>query len=456
MTDTVKYVLDETRIPKRWYNIVADLPSPPPPVLHPGTLQPIGPDDLAPLFPMALIMQEVSTEREIDIPEPVREVYRQWRPSPLYRARRLEKVLQTPAKIYYKYEGVSPSGSHKPNTAVPQAFYNAQAGIKKIATETGAGQWGSSLAFAGALFGIDIKVFMVRVSYDQKPYRRALMETYGAKCIASPSSETQSGRAILAQDPKHPGSLGIAISEAVEVAATHDDTKYSLGSVLNHVLMHQTVIGIEAMAQMEMAGDDPDILIACAGGGSNFAGLAFPFLGAQLRGGRKRRLIAVEPAACPSLTRGKYAFDFGDTAHLTPLVKMYTLGSTFTPPGFHAGGLRYHGMSPLVSHLKELGLIEAVAYQQTKCFEAAVQFARAEGIVAAPESSHAIRCAIDEALKCRSEGRGRTILFNLSGHGHFDMQAYTDYFAGKLEDRDYDEKALAQVLAGLPAVPKAA
>ncbi len=456
MTDTVKYVLDETRIPKRWYNIVADLPSPPPPVLHPGTLQPIGPDDLAPLFPMALIMQEVSTEREIDIPEPVREVYRQWRPSPLYRARRLEKVLQTPAKIYYKYEGVSPSGSHKPNTAVPQAFYNAQAGIKKIATETGAGQWGSSLAFAGALFGIDVKVFMVRVSYDQKPYRRALMETYGAKCVASPSIETQSGRAILAQDPKHPGSLGIAISEAVEVAATHDDTKYSLGSVLNHVLMHQTVIGIEAMAQMEMAGDDPDIIIACAGGGSNFAGLAFPFLGAQLRGGRKRRVIAVEPTACPSLTRGKYAFDFGDTAHLTPLVKMYTLGSTFTPPGFHAGGLRYHGMSPLVSHLKELGLIEAVAYHQTKCFEAAVQFARAEGIVPAPESSHAIRCAVDEALKCRSEGRGRTILFNLSGHGHFDMQAYTDYFAGKLEDRDYDEKALAKALAGLPAVPKAA
>ncbi|MGB5082085.1 MAG: TrpB-like pyridoxal phosphate-dependent enzyme [Burkholderiales bacterium] len=456
MTDTVKYVLDETRIPKRWYNIVADLPSPPPPVLHPGTLQPIGPDDLAPLFPMALIMQEVSSEREIDIPEPVREVYRQWRPAPLYRARRLEKLLQTPAKIYYKYEGVSPSGSHKPNTAVPQAFYNAQAGVKKIATETGAGQWGSSLAFAGALFGIAIKVFMVRVSYDQKPYRRALMETYGAKCVASPSAETQSGRAILARDPKHPGSLGIAISEAVEVAATNDDTKYSLGSVLNHVLMHQTVIGIEAMAQMEMAGDDPDIVIACAGGGSNFAGLAFPFLGAQLRGGRKRRVIAVEPAACPSLTRGRYAFDFGDTAHLTPLVKMYTLGSTFTPPGFHAGGLRYHGMSPLVSHLKELGLIEAVAYHQTKCFEAAVQFARTEGIVPAPESSHAIRCAIDEALKCRSEGRGRTILFNLSGHGHFDMQAYTDYFAGKLEDRDYDERALAEALAGLPPVPKAA
>ncbi len=453
MSDTVKYLLDESRIPKHWYNIMADLPAPPPPVLHPGTLQPVGPDDLAPLFPMALIAQEVTAEREVEIPEPVREVYRLWRPAPLFRARRLEKQLQTPAKIYYKYEGVSPSGSHKPNTAVPQAFYNAQAGVKKITTETGAGQWGSSLAFAGALFGIDIKVYMVRVSYDQKPYRRALMETYGATCVPSPSPETQAGRAILAQNPKHPGSLGIAISEAVEVAATHDDTKYSLGSVLNHVLLHQTVIGQEAMAQMEMAGDDPDIVIGCAGGGSNFSGLALPFLGAQLRGGKKRRVIAVEPAACPSLTRGKYAFDFGDTAHLTPLVKMHTLGSTFTPPGFHAGGLRYHGMAPLVSHLKELGLIEAVAYLQTKCFEGAVQFARTEGIVPAPESSHAVRCAIDEALKCKAEGKGRTILFNLSGHGHFDMQAYTDYFAGKLEDKDYDEKALSQALAGLPKVP---
>ena len=370
MTDTVKYLLDESRIPKYWYNLVADLPVAPPPVLHPGTHQPVGPDDLAPLFPMELIMQEVTTEREIPIPEPVREVYRQWRPSPLYRARRLEKVLQTPAKIYYKYEGVSPAGSHKPNTAVPQAFYNKQAGVKRLSTETGAGQWGSSLAFAGALFGLEVKVFMVRVSYDQKPYRRALMETYGATCIASPSNETQSGRGFLAQRPDHPGSLGIAISEAVEVAAQNDDTKYALGSVLNHVLLHQTVVGQEAMAQMEMAGDYPDMIIACTGGGSNFAGIAFPFLGAQLRGGKKVRIVAVEPAACPSLTRGTYAYDFGDTAGLTPLTKMHTLGSTFIPPGFHAGGLRYHGMSPLVSHIKELGLIEAVAYEQIACFEA--------------------------------------------------------------------------------------
>jgi tryptophan synthase beta chain len=453
MTDSIKYVLDESRLPKRWYNIMADLPAPPPPVLHPGTGQPIGPDDLAPLFPMALIQQEVSTEREIDIPEPVRDVYRQWRPSPLHRARRLEQALQTPAKIYYKHEGVSPAGSHKPNTAVAQAFYNAQAGVKKISTETGAGQWGSSLAFAGALYGIQVKVYMVRVSYNQKPYRRALMETYGATCVPSPSNETNAGRAILAKNPEHPGSLGIAISEAVEVAATNDDTKYSLGSVLNHVLMHQTVIGLEAIAQLEMAGDYPDIVIGCTGGGSNFAGIAFPFIGAQLRGGKKVRVIAVEPAACPSLTRGKYAFDFGDTAHLTPLVKMHTLGSTFTPPGFHAGGLRYHGMAPLVSYCKALGLIEAVAYHQTKCFEAAVQFARVEGIVPAPEASHAVRAAIDEALKCRTESKSRTILLNLSGHGHFDMQAYMDYFAGKLEDRDYDEKELAMALAGLPAVP---
>jgi tryptophan synthase beta chain len=456
MTDTVKYVLDETRLPKRWYNIMADLPSAPPAVLHPGTKQPVGPEDLAPLFPMALIAQEVSTEREIDIPEPVREIYRQWRPSPLYRARRLEKALQTPAKIYYKYEGVSPSGSHKPNTAVAQAFYNKEAGVKKITTETGAGQWGSSLAFAGALFGIEIKVYMVRVSYDQKPYRRALMETYGAKCIPSPSMETNSGRAILEKRKDHPGSLGIAISEAVEVAATHDDTKYALGSVLNHVLMHQTIVGQEAMAQMEMAGDYPDVLIGCTGGGSNFAGLAFPYIGAQLRGGQKVRVVAVEPAACPSLTRGKYAYDFGDTAHLTPLVKMHTLGSTFTPPGFHAGGLRYHGMAPLVSFCKELGLLEAVAYHQRPCFEAGVQFARVEGILPAPEANHAVRAAIDEALRCKAEGRSRVILFNLSGHGHFDMQAYLDYFANKLVDQDYDHQELAMALAGLPSVAKAA
>jgi tryptophan synthase beta chain len=455
MSESIKYLLDESRIPKVWYNLAADLPKPLPPVLHPGTQQPLGPGDLAPLFPMALIMQEVSPEREIEIPEPVRDVYRQWRPSPLYRARRLEKVLDTPAKIYYKYEGVSPAGSHKPNTAVAQAFYNQQAGVKKLATETGAGQWGSALAFAGALFGIEVQVFMVRVSYDQKPYRRALMETYGARCIPSPSSETQSGRAILAKNPNHPGSLGIAISEAVEVAAQRDDTKYALGSVLNHVLLHQTVVGQEAMAQMEMAGDYPDVIVGCTGGGSNFGGIVFPFLGAQLRGGRKVRIVAIEPAACPSLTRGQYAYDFGDTAHLTPLAKMHTLGSTFTPPGFHAGGLRYHGMAPMVSHIKELGLIEARAYHQISCFEAGVQFARAEGILPAPEANHAVRGAIDEALQCKREGKSRTILFNLCGHGHFDMQAYIDYFGGKLQDIQYDEAELAMALAGLPSVKAA-
>ncbi len=453
MPDTVKYLLPEEQIPRSWYNLMADLPSPPPPPLHPGTLQPLGPDDLAPLFPMALIMQEVSAEREIEIPGPVREIYKQWRPSPLFRARRLENALGTPAKIYYKYEGVSPAGSHKPNTAVAQAFYNREAGIRKISTETGAGQWGSSLAFAGALFGIEVQVFMVKVSYQQKPYRRALMETYGARCIASPSMETNVGRAILAKTPDSTGSLGIAISEAVEVAATREDTKYALGSVLNHVLLHQTVVGQEAMKQLEMAGDDPDVIIGCTGGGSNFAGIVFPFLGAQLRGGKKRRIIAIEPAACPSLTRGKYAYDFGDTGHLTPLVKMHTLGSTFIPPALHAGGLRYHGMAPLVSHIKDLGLIEARAYKQVEVFEAGVQFARAEGIVPAPEANHAVKGAIDEALKCKQEGKARTILFNLCGHGHFDMQAYTDYFAGKLSDRSYEEGELAMALAGLPSVP---
>ncbi|MDS4039720.1 MAG: TrpB-like pyridoxal phosphate-dependent enzyme [Candidatus Competibacter sp.] len=455
MSETIKYLLDESRIPKSWYNLVADLPKPPPPVLHPGTLQPIGPGDLAPLFPMALIMQEVSTEREVEIPEPVREIYRQWRPSPLYRARRLERALDTPARIYYKYEGVSPAGSHKPNTAVAQAFYNKEAGVKRIATETGAGQWGSSLAFAGALFGIEVEIFMVRVSYNQKPYRRALMETWGATCTASPSERTASGRAILAERPDHPGSLGIAISEAVEVAAQRDDTKYALGSVLNHVLLHQTVVGQEAMAQLEMADDYPDVVVGCTGGGSNFAGIAFPFLGAQLRGGRSVRIVAVEPAACPSLTRGPYAYDFGDTAHLTPLTKMHTLGSTFTPPGFHAGGLRYHGMAPLVSHVKELGLIEARAYHQLACFEAGVLLARTEGILPAPEANHAIRGAIDEALRCKEEGVSRAILFNLCGHGHFDMQAYMDYFAGKLTDQEYDEAELAMALAGLPSVAAA-
>jgi len=452
MTETVKYVLDEAKLPRRWYNLVADLPAPPPPVLHPGTKQPVGPEDLAPLFPMALIAQEVATEREIEIPEPVREIYRQWRPSPLYRARRLERALQTPARIYYKYEGVSPAGSHKPNTAVAQAFYNREAGVKKIVTETGAGQWGSSLAFAGALFGIEVKVFMVRISYNQKPYRRAMMETYGARCVPSPSPETRSGRAVLEKNPQHPGSLGIAISEAVEVAAASDDTKYALGSVLNHVLLHQTVVGQEAMAQLDMAGDYPDVVVGCTGGGSNFAGIAFPFIGAQLRGGKKVRVVAVEPAACPSLTRGRYAYDFGDTGHLTPLVKMHTLGSSFTPPPFHAGGLRYHGMAPLVSHCLQLGLIEANAYRQTEVFSAGVQFARAEGIIPAPEANHAVKGAIDEALRCRAEGRPETILFNLCGHGHFDMQAYTDYFAGKLVDQQYEEQELAMALAGLPSV----
>jgi tryptophan synthase beta chain len=452
VSEQIKYILDETHIPKSWYNLIADLPKPLPPVLHPGTKQPVGPGDLEPLFPMELILQEVSAERTIDIPEPVRDVYRMWRPSPLMRARRLEQKLGTPAKIYFKYEGVSPAGSHKPNTAVPQAWYNKEAGIKKLSTETGAGQWGSSLAFAGSLFGIDVTVFQVRVSFDQKPYRRALMETYGARCIASPSNETESGRAILAKDPNNPGSLGIAISEAVEVAAKDPAVKYSLGSVLNHVLLHQTIIGQEAIKQFEMAGDDPDIVIACTGGGSNFSGLAFPFLGLQLRGGRKRRVIAVEPAACPTLTKGKYAYDFGDTAHLTPLVKMHTLGSTFIPPGFHAGGLRYHGMAPLVSHVAELGLIEARSYHQVACFEAGVEFARCEGIVPAPEATHAVRCAIDEALRCKREGKSETILFNMSGHGHFDMGAYISYFEGKLVDQDYDQKELAMALAGLPAV----
>jgi tryptophan synthase beta chain len=452
MSESTKYLLPEDRIPKVWYNIAADLPAPLPPPLHPGTGKPIGPDDLSPIFPMALIGQEVSAAREIEIPGPVREIYKLWRPAPLFRAHRLERALDTPARIFYKYEGVSPPGSHKPNTAVPQAFYNKEAGIKKLSTETGAGQWGSALAFAGEMFGLEVKVFMVKVSYNQKPYRRALMETYGATCIPSPSNETDAGKAILAKSPDSPGSLGIAISEAVEVAAKNPDTNYSLGSVLNHVLIHQSVIGIEALEQMEMAEHWPDVVIGCTGGGSNFGGLAFPFLGKKLREKKAVRIIAAEPAACPSLTRGKYAYDFGDTGHLTPLVKMHTLGSTFIPPGFHAGGLRYHGMAPMVSHLKELNLIEARAVKQTPCFDAAVEFARAEGIVPAPESTHAIRVAFDEALRCKAEGKAQNILFNLSGHGHFDMQAYTDYFAGKLEDRDYDENELQAALAALPKV----
>ena len=450
MAESTKYLLSEENMPRDWYNIMADFPTPMAPVLHPGTHEPVAAGDLAPLFPDTLIAQEMTTERHVEIPNPVREIYRLWRPSPLIRARRLEKALDTPAKIYFKYEGVSPAGSHKPNTAVAQAFYNAEAGIKRLTTETGAGQWGSSLAFAGSLFDLQVKVFQVKVSYQQKPYRQALMRTYGAECVPSPSNLTESGRAILAQNPDHPGSLGIAISEAVELAAQDEGTKYALGSVLNHVMLHQSVIGLEAMEQFEMAGDDPDIIIGCTGGGSNFAGIAFPFLGAQLRGGRQRRIIAVEPAACPTLTQGRFAYDFGDTAHLTPLTKMHTLGSSFTPPGFHAGGLRYHGMGAQVSHAMELGLIEARAYQQLGCFEAAVEFARHEGIVPAPECTHAVKGAIDEALRCKAEGKSETILFNLSGHGHFDMQAYIDYFDGKLEDGDYDAAGAEEAMSHLP------
>jgi tryptophan synthase beta chain len=443
--DRTKFILPEERIPRAWYNIAADLPVPPAPVLHPGTFQPIGPADLAPLFPMALILQEVSAEREIEIPEPVREAYRLYRPSPLVRARRLEKILDTPAHIYFKYEGVSPAGSHKPNTAIAQAFYNKEEGTRRIATETGAGQWGSALAFAASLFGLESKVYMVRASYDQKPYRRILMETYGAEVVPSPSPTTNYGRAVLADHPDSPGSLGMAISEAVEDAATRDDTKYSLGSVLNHVLLHQSVIGLEAIEQMAMAGEEPDLVIGCAGGGSNFAGLAFPFLGLTFRGGRRYQVIAVEPEAAPSLTRGVYAFDFGDTGHMAPIVKMHTLGSNFIPEPIHAGGLRYHGMSPLVSLLKDHGDIEARSVHQGPAFAAAVAFARAEGILPAPESSHAIRVAMDDALKAKASGEAKVILFNLSGHGHFDLSAYEKYLSGSLEDYEYtpDESALA-------------
>jgi tryptophan synthase beta chain len=452
MTQQTKYLLNENQMPRFWYNIQADLPQPAPAVLHPATMQPVGPADLSPLFPMELIQQEVSQEREIEIPEPVREVFQLWRPAPLYRAHKLEKALGTTAKIFYKYEGVSPAGSHKPNTAVPQAFYNKQAGTKRLVTETGAGQWGTSLSFAGSLYDLQVEVYQVRCSFDQKPYRRAVMETYGARCVASPSMETAYGRAVLAKTPDHPGSLGIAISEAVELAVQRDDTKYALGSVLNHVLLHQTIIGQEAMLQMEMANTWPDVVIGCAGGGSNFAGIAFPFIGHALRGGQKSRIVAVEPAACPTLTRGTYAYDFGDTAGMTPLTKMHTLGSQFTPPGFHAGGLRYHGMAPLVSHCKELGLMEAVAYNQVECFAAGVLFARHEGIVPAPESNHAVKAAIEEALRCKREGKSETILFCLSGHGHFDMASYQKYFAGELSDESYNEDDLNAALAGLPKV----
>jgi tryptophan synthase beta chain len=447
-----QYLLDEDRIPRAWYNIAADLPVPQSPPLHPATHQPIGPDDLAPLFPMALILQEVSGEREIEIPDPVREAYMLYRPSPLHRARRLEKALDTPAHIYYKYEGTSPAGSHKPNTALAQAFFNKQEGVKRLATETGAGQWGSALSFAGAVFGLEVKVYMVRASYDQKPYRRILMETYGAEVVASPSPTTSYGRTVLAATPDSPGSLGMAISEAVEDAATRDDTKYSLGSVLNHVLLHQSVIGLEAQEQMAMAGEAPDVIIGCAGGGSNFAGLTFPFVGQKLRGEADYQVIAVEPEAAPSLTRGVYAYDFGDTGHMAPIVKMHTLGSEFIPEPIHAGGLRYHGMAPLVSLLKDQGVIEARGVHQRTCFEAGVQFARTEGILPAPESTHAIRVAIDEALAAREAGQGKVILFNLSGHGHFDLSAYEKYLQGALEDFEYPAEKVAAALADLPVV----
>ncbi|MBK5936438.1 TrpB-like pyridoxal phosphate-dependent enzyme [Halorhodospira halophila] len=454
MSETVKYVLDEARIPRTWYNITADLPTPLAPVLHPATRQPVSADDLAPLFPRGVIEQELSTEREIEIPEPVRDAYRQWRPAPLYRARRLERALDTPARIYYKYEGVSPAGSHKPNTALPQAFYNHAEGVRRITTETGAGQWGSSLALAGAMFGLDIEVFMVGVSYRQKPYRRAFMESFGARCIASPSQETAFGRSVLADNPDSTGSLGIAIGEAVELAAQRDDTKYALGSVLNHVLLHQTVTGLEAMEQLAMADDYPDTVIACTGGGSNFAGIVFPFLGAAMRGGPSIEAIAVEPLACPTLTRGRFAYDYGDSAQLTPLTKMHTLGSGFMPPGFHAGGLRYHGMAPQISHLMDLGYLDARAYDQLDCFAAGLQFARAEGIIPAPEANHAVKAVIDEAQGCRERGESKAILFNLCGHGNFDMQAYTDYLAGNLSDLGGSQVETAMALSGLPSVER--
>ncbi len=447
-----KYILNEDEMPRAWYNIIPDLPKPPAPVLHPGTKQPVTPDDLAPLFPMALIMQEVSAEPYIEIPDPVRDVYKQWRPTPLFRARRLEKALDAPARIYYKYEGVSPVGSHKPNTAVAQAFYNKEAGVKKISTETGAGQWGSALAMAGAFFGIDIEIFMVKVSYQQKPYRRSMMEAYGATVHASPTNLTDAGRSILAKDPNNMGSLGIAISEAVEVAAKSGGTvKYSLGSVLNHVLLHQTIIGEEALLQMAKADDYPDVVVGCVGGGSNYSGLVFPFIGRARQKGLKTRFLAAEPMACPSLTKGVYAYDFGDTVGMTPLVKMHTLGHDFMPPGIHAGGLRYHGMSPLVSLLHDEGIIEAQAYHQNQVFEAATLFARTEGIIPAPEAGHAVCATVQEALQAKEAGQERVILFNLCGHGHFDMAAYDAYFAGKLEDYEYPAE---EVLAAQQRMPQ--
>jgi len=430
--DATKILLSESEIPRRWYNIVPDLPSPPPPVLHPGTLQPVGPDDLAPLFPMDLIMQEVTTEQYVDIPGAILDVYRLWRPSPLYRARRLEKALDTPARIYYKYEGVSPAGSHKPNTAVPQAYYNAKSGVRKLTTETGAGQWGTALAFACAQFGLECEVWQVRASYDQKPYRRTMMQVFGATVHPSPSELTEAGRKILAGDPDSTGSLGIAISEAVEAAVQDPEVHYALGSVLNHVLMHQTVIGEEALMQLAMVGETADLIVGCTGGGSNFGGLVFPFLREKWAGRMSPVVRAVEPAACPSLTQGTYAYDFGDTIGMTPLMKMHTLGHDFVPDPIHAGGLRYHGMSPLISHLYETGEIEAVAKPQSECFAAGVQFARTEGIVPAPEPTHALAAAIEEAQRCKESGEEKVILTALCGHGHLDLAAYDAYLTGTM------------------------
>ncbi len=454
MSEAVRFLLDESRLPKAWYNMNADLPVPRTPVLHPGTMEPVTPDFLSVLFPMNIVMQEVTPERWVEIPEPVREIYRLWRPTPMCRALRLEKALSTPAHIYYKNESVSPVGSHKPNTAVPQAFYNKEAGTKALATETGAGQWGSALAMACSFFGLDLEIFMVKVSYQQKPYRRYIMENFGAQVFASPTDRTQFGRKFLAESPDSPGSLGIAISEAVEVAATSGGAKkYSLGSVLGHVLMHQTVIGLEALEQMEMAGEYPDIVIGCAGGGSNFAGFAFPFIHRNLTEGKKTRIVAVEPASCPTLTKGRYTWDYGDAAAMAPIVKMHTLGHTFVPPGIHAGGLRYHGMAPLVSALVAHGDVEARSAQQLETFDAAVQFSKAEGIIPAPESAHAIRAAIDEALLCRETGQKKVIAFNLSGHGHFDMTAYESYHHGKLQDFEYPDHAVEEAMTHLPKVP---
>lgn len=446
-----KVFLSLSDMPRQWYNITADMPNLPPPPLNPVTKKPVSPEDLKPIFPMGLIEQEVTPKRWIDIPEEVLEIYALWRPSPLCRAKRLERELQTPARIYYKYEGVSPAGSHKPNTAVPQAYFNKREGIKRIATETGAGQWGSSMALAGAMFGIEVTVYMVKVSYEQKPYRKIAMQTWGATVHPSPSTMTNAGRRALESDPNHLGSLGLAISEAVEDAATHQDTNYALGSVLNHVILHQTIIGLEAKKQFELIGDYPDIVIGCCGGGSNFAGISFPFLFDKFNG-RDLRAIAVEPASCPTLTKGAFRYDFGDTAGLTPLLMMYTLGHDFMPPGIHAGGLRYHGDSPLVSQLYHDKLIEARAYKQLACFEAAMLFAKTEGIIPAPETSHAIRAVIDEALLCKQEGKAKTILFNLSGHGYLDLAAYDDYLSGRLVDYEYPEELIKESLKRLPVV----